>query len=81
MVGFALEEAAVLEERAAAKMKRKQVDAIVANPLQTMDAADIQPVWMTAEGRPESGGRMSKAAFAGWLLDRVEALNAPPVPG
>ena len=78
VVAFALEEAAVLEERATEKMRRKGVDAIVANPLSTMDAGRVAAVLLTAEGRrhepPATAGSgtdgpgQSKDAFARWLV-------------
>jgi len=80
VIAFALEEHDNLERRALEKMKRKRVDAIVANPLVTMDANSIEPIWLTASGAKASPGTMSKDAFAPWLLERVEALlNQPHV--
>ena len=76
VVAFALEEVATLEQRAAAKMRRKNVDAIVANPLGTMASDGITAVWLTAAGRRVEPGRMSKADFAAWLVKRVEELRA-----
>ncbi|MEX0654894.1 MAG: phosphopantothenoylcysteine decarboxylase [Phycisphaeraceae bacterium] len=74
VVAFALEQQDQLESRAAAKMKRKGVDAIVANPLGTMESASITPLWLTADGERAAPGRMTKSAFAGWLLERAKAL-------
>lgn len=74
IVAFALEEAAQLEERALAKMQRKGVDAIVANPLGTMESEGITAIWLTAAGGREAAPRMSKDAFGHWLIERVEAL-------
>ncbi len=74
VVAFALEEEATLEARAVEKMRRKQVDAIVANPLATMDSGEIAPTLLTAGGGRESPGVMAKDAFARWLVDRVAAL-------
>jgi phosphopantothenoylcysteine decarboxylase/phosphopantothenate--cysteine ligase len=73
VVAFALEEPGQLEARAAAKLRRKGVDAIVANPLETMDSPAITPLWLTAAGGREAPGRMTKGDFARWLLRRVEA--------
>ena len=73
LVGFALEAAGDLPDRALAKMQRKSVDAIVANPLETMDAATISATLMCADGRTfEAQPHMPKAAFARWLLDTLE---------
>jgi len=71
VIAFALEEPAQLEARAAAKLRRKNVDAIVANPLNTMDADAITPLWLTAGGERESPGAMSKAAFSRWLVAKL----------
>lgn len=70
IVAFALEAPEQLQARAAAKLKRKGVDAIVANPLETMDATSITASILTTDGEihtpPEN---TPKAAFAAWLLD------------
>ncbi|MEW6251572.1 MAG: phosphopantothenoylcysteine decarboxylase [Planctomycetota bacterium] len=79
IIGFALEEPAALEPRARAKLLRKGLDAIVANPLETMGAADIRPRLYTAAGETldpagemsqpaASDAAMSKADFARWLI-------------
>lgn len=74
VIAFALEEIENLEPRAADKMRRKGVDAIVANPLGTMESAGITAIWLTAAGQREAPGRMSKTDFAAWLIQRIEAL-------
>lgn len=74
IVAFALEQPEQLESRALVKMRDKAVDAIVANPLQTMDAAEIAPIWLTATGEREQPGRLSKNDFASWLVQRVKAM-------
>lgn len=74
VVAFALEEPAELEARAVAKMKRKGVDAVVANPLGTMDDEHITPLWLTADGGRAEPGRMTKPDFAAWLIDRLHKL-------
>ncbi len=72
IVAFALEEPSHLEARAAAKLERKGVDAIVANPLGTMESRAINAVWLTADARErEAPGRMDKQAFAHWLIAKV----------
>lgn len=71
IVAFALEEPHQLEERAVAKMKRKGVDAIVANPLATMDDGGICGVYLTANGERDEPGGMSKADFGKWLVKRI----------
>lgn len=74
IIAFALEDPAVLETRAVEKMKRKGVDAILANPLKTMDAADIDPVLFYADGRRDAPGAMAKTELARWLVERASAL-------
>lgn len=79
IVGFALEPAEELSERAAAKLLRKKLDAIVANPLETMDAETIDGTLLHSDGsseRPPEHGAVSKDDFAAWLAGRVEALAA-----
>jgi phosphopantothenoylcysteine decarboxylase/phosphopantothenate--cysteine ligase len=69
VVGFALERPEELTASAAAKLARKRADAIVANPLETMDSTDVDGHVLFADGRTMSppGGRMAKPAFAAWL--------------
>ncbi len=74
VVAFALEEQDQLEERAVLKMRSKRVDAVVANPLTTMDAERVDAVWLRADGLREQPGGMGKAGFAAWLIGRVEGL-------
>ena len=75
VIAFALEELEHLESRAAAKMKKKGVDAIIANPLGTMESDSITPTWLTADGKRETPGRMRKDDFAVWVIQRVEAMR------
>ena len=74
VVAFALENPGDLDTRAREKLSRKQVDAIVANPLRTMDAETIEPVWMTHEGRQAAPGIMQKEDAAAWIIAQLEAL-------
>jgi phosphopantothenoylcysteine decarboxylase/phosphopantothenate--cysteine ligase len=84
VVGFALERPEELAGSAAAKLARKRADAIVANPLETMDSADVDGHVLFADGRTMSppGGRMAKPAFAAWLaaviLPLAKARAASP---
>jgi len=71
VVGFALEPSADLLTSAAAKIRRKNLDAIVANPLETMDSDEIVGTLIHADGRTESPGNLSKSMFAAWLIDRI----------
>jgi phosphopantothenoylcysteine decarboxylase/phosphopantothenate--cysteine ligase len=76
VIGFALEPADRLLQSARDKARRKGADAIVANPLETMDSDRIDATLVTAEGpAATTGGPIAKAAFAGWLLDRLGALR------
>jgi phosphopantothenoylcysteine decarboxylase/phosphopantothenate--cysteine ligase len=74
VVAFALEAPEHIEHRAAEKLREKGVDAIVANPLKTMEADDVEPLWLTANGQREAPGRMPKSDFGPWLIERVERL-------
>jgi phosphopantothenoylcysteine decarboxylase/phosphopantothenate--cysteine ligase len=70
-VGFALAPREGLLDAARAKLERKGLDAIVANPLETMDGGTIEGALLTAEGVEETPGAVAKEAFAEWLLDRL----------
>lgn len=74
MVGFALEPHEQLLASANAKLIRKKVDLVVANPLETMDSSDIEGMIVSASGviRPEGAGLLPKAEFAAWLMRRIE---------
>lgn len=75
VIAFALEEPAQLETRASEKLKRKGVDAIVANPLKTMDADTIEAIWLDAKGGRDEPGAMAKGAFAMWLIEKIATLR------
>ena len=83
VVGFALERPEELADSAAAKLARKRADAIVANPLETMDSAAVDGRVLFADGRTASppGGRIPKEAFAAWLAALVLPLAAARVAG
>jgi phosphopantothenoylcysteine decarboxylase/phosphopantothenate--cysteine ligase len=69
ILAFALEDPAQLAARAAAKLARKGVDAIVANPLKTMEAETITAKVLTADGTVHAPPPATpKAAFADWLI-------------
>ncbi|MFN3167468.1 MAG: phosphopantothenoylcysteine decarboxylase [Phycisphaeraceae bacterium] len=78
IVAFALEDPLVLETRAVEKMKRKKVDAILANPLQTMDAGDIEPILFYANGKRDAPGRMTKRELARWLVSKIDHIHQAP---
>lgn len=76
VIGFALEPAERLAESAKAKLSRKDLAAIVANPLETMDAADIDGTLFLRDGSVDSpGARMGKREFATWLVERLIAVS------
>jgi len=69
IVGFALEPAGELRQRAAAKLARKGLDLIVANPLETMESPTIRATVLSKEGvLLEQPRPCSKRAFAKRLL-------------
>jgi len=75
-IGFALEPREGLEDAAREKLRRKGLDAIVANPLETMDAETIEAVLLTRSGeRFATESMMSKEDFANWLLTRLGDLS------
>ncbi len=78
VIAFALEDPATLDARAADKLRRKRVDALVANPLTTVGSDAIDPIFLRPGVPPQRPGRMSKAAFAAWLLDRLETMPTIP---
>lgn len=74
IVAFALEEPANLQQRAQEKMRAKGVDAIVANPLETMGSRLVSAAVYTADGRrfaPETAST-HKQAFACWLFQWIQ---------
>lgn len=75
IVGFALEEPDRLKQRALDKMRAKGVDAIVANPLETMGSRLVSATVYTADGRtfaPEAP-LAHKQAFASWLVQWIQS--------
>jgi len=77
-VAFALEPRERLFESAARKLEKKGVDAIVANPLETMGADVIEASFLTPSGvEADTGGPIKKSDFAGWLLDRIADRLTP----
>jgi phosphopantothenoylcysteine decarboxylase/phosphopantothenate--cysteine ligase len=75
VVGFALEPAARLEPSAREKLARKSLDAIVANPLETMNAPDIDATLYLRDGGARraapAGERVPKESFARWLAGEL----------
>lgn len=77
-IGFALEPADRLDTSARAKLQRKDLDAIIANPLETMNAPDIAGRLYLRDGRilTPPADRLDKPAFARWLLDQLDLPDA-----
>ena len=75
-IGFALEPRETMLESARAKLVRKGVDAIVANPLETMESSDIEATLVIAgEETMETPGKMTKSAFAAWLVAAIKEVH------
>ncbi len=73
-VGFALEPRDRLRVSALAKLERKNLDMVVANPLETMDAPSIEATVFARGGTSlHTNGAVEKSEFAGWLLDVVQS--------
>ncbi len=71
IIGFALEEPRALERRAREKLRRKGLDAIVANPLTTMGAANVCATVFTATTATAISA--AKPEFARRLIEWIEA--------
>jgi phosphopantothenoylcysteine decarboxylase/phosphopantothenate--cysteine ligase len=75
LIGFALEPRERLLASAREKLQRKGVDAIIANPLETMDGDTIEAVMVLRNGTDrQTEGAVGKDQFAGWLLDALDGL-------
>jgi phosphopantothenoylcysteine decarboxylase/phosphopantothenate--cysteine ligase len=75
IIAFALGNSDTLEHIAKQKLECKNVDAIVANPLETMDASTITATLYCKDGRTFAATKnMSKAAFADWLISKLEDI-------
>jgi len=81
-IGFALEEPASLRERARGKLARKDLDAIVANPLSAMDADAIDGTLLWRDGSEERAGdgAVGKDDFARFLAGRIVARAGAAFP-
>jgi phosphopantothenoylcysteine decarboxylase/phosphopantothenate--cysteine ligase len=81
LVGFALEPRDELLASARAKLTRKGLDLIVANPLETMDAPTIEAVVLDSNGKEyPTAGPGPNAAVAPRLLDGIAGDLPPPPP-
>ena len=75
IIAFALESAETLESRALEKLRRKGVDAIIANPLETMNSSTISATVIRKDGTTLSPeGTLTKPLFAQWLVDHLESI-------
>jgi len=87
-VGFALEPADRLLDSAREKLAAKSLDAIVANPLETIGSERIEAMVVLRDGRTLTppGPQCTKRQFAEWLLDQLPnikgtAPSGPAAPG
>lgn len=78
IIGFALEPEDELQAQAKAKLIRKGLDAIVANPLKTMDSDRITAsVLLRTGGTLDPPADLDKPSFAEWLLDHMPQIRPP----
>ncbi|MEC8100662.1 MAG: phosphopantothenoylcysteine decarboxylase [Planctomycetota bacterium] len=68
-IGFALEHADQLLDRARGKLKSKKCHAIAANPLDTVGSEIVSGTWITPEGHVSLSER-TKSEYASELLER-----------
>ena len=79
-VGWALEPKERLLERTRSKLESKHLQAIVGNPIDTLDAETIAPVVLVKEDEGDrrlalpSSAPMTKTAFAAWLIEQCLEL-------
>jgi phosphopantothenoylcysteine decarboxylase/phosphopantothenate--cysteine ligase len=76
-VGFALEPADELVASARKKLSAKNLDAIVANPLETIGSDRIAATVILRDGRTLTppAAECTKHEFAEWLLDQLPAIT------
>lgn len=74
LVGFALEPREELLASARAKLDRKGIDLVIANPLETMDSPAIEAIALGRDGtETRTAGAIPKPEFAGWLMTLIES--------
>ncbi len=77
VVGFALGPADSLLNAARDKLARKRLDAIVANPIGTMESGTIDSAVLWASGGTvDRPGELTKEQFAAWMIERTVARAA-----
>jgi phosphopantothenoylcysteine decarboxylase / phosphopantothenate---cysteine ligase len=75
IIGFALEEPDELHTAAISKLQRKKLDAIVANPLVTMESQTITATVFCKDGRELSPHpQLQKSHFAKWLIEHLNEI-------
>jgi phosphopantothenoylcysteine decarboxylase/phosphopantothenate--cysteine ligase len=75
ILAFALEHTDNLPASALEKLERKKVDAIVANPLATMDANTISAEIYCKDGRRLAPAPdLQKPEFANWLIEHLDEI-------
>ncbi len=72
-IGFSLVKRGEIE-RSREKLRRKNADLIVYNPLDTMSSATIESILLYPDGRSEELPTRAKAEFAAILMQRAAAL-------
>jgi len=76
VIGFALADSSQLQDIAKTKMKRKGLDAIVANPIQTMDSDIISATIHLSNGTIEPlPPKITKPNFAQLLIDFIPTIR------
>ncbi len=80
LIGFALEPKDGLIASTKEKLRRKNIDLIVANALETMDSDSIEATLLSNPDRgvpdqQSTPGLLSKAAFAQWLIAQITPLT------
>jgi len=74
IVGFALERPESLVARSHEKLVQKKLNAMVANPFDTMGSDQINPTVLTPGGEvpmPSGSKALDKSAFAVWLVEWI----------
>jgi phosphopantothenoylcysteine decarboxylase/phosphopantothenate--cysteine ligase len=76
IIAFALGEPEELNNIAQAKLIRKGVDAIVANPLETMESSKINATVLLKDGSELNPPALcSKAEFSRWLIENLNLVT------